>query len=56
MGFQEITVLNGQRQFVCYVHPAFARKLLKDHAAVVYSRSPFIIQVMSMAVLANKRK
>jgi hypothetical protein len=55
MGTFEITVLDANRQFVDYVHPGFARKLLKDGLALVYSKDPFIIQVKNRESLRIKR-
>jgi hypothetical protein len=41
---QEIMVLCINRQFLDYIHPALARKFLKDKSTSVFSRDPFIIQ------------
>lgn len=51
----EVIVLDAERQFVDYVHPAFARKLLKEQAASVYSKDPFVIQVKDRASLLIKK-
>lgn len=51
----EVIVLDAERQFVDYVHPAFARKLLKEQAASVYSKEPFVIQVKDRASLSPKK-
>jgi hypothetical protein len=44
MTIPEILVLDTNRQFVDYAHPAFVRKLLRAKMVSVYSQSPFIIQ------------
>lgn len=41
----EVLVLDSERRFLDYTHPATARKLLKEGKAVVYSRNPFAIQL-----------
>ncbi len=51
----EVIVLDSDRQFVDYVHPAFARKLIKEQAASVYSRDPFVIQVKNKDSLLIKK-
>lgn len=43
---KQVTVIDKDRQFLRYVHAAIARKLLVEGAAVVYSRDPFIIQIV----------
>lgn len=50
----EVIVLDLDRQFVDYIHPAFARKLIKEQAAVVFSREPFVIQVKNRESLLKK--
>lgn len=51
----EVIVLDAERQFVDYVHPAFARKLLREQAASVYSKEPFVIQVKNRSSLSVKK-
>lgn len=41
----EVIVLDSERRFLEYTHPATARRLLKDGNAVIYSRTPFAIQL-----------
>jgi hypothetical protein len=41
---KEIMVLDINCQFLDYIHPALARKVLKTELASVFSRDPFIIQ------------
>jgi len=41
---QEIMVLDVNRQFLDYIHPALARKVLKTKLVSVFSKEPFIIQ------------
>lgn len=47
---REVIVLDATRQFVRNVHPAIARRLIKDGAARVYSRDPFMIQIIDASV------
>jgi hypothetical protein len=42
---QNVTVLDSASRFLEYTHPAVARKLLKEGAAVVWSRVPFAIKL-----------
>lgn len=42
---QEVLVLDADRRFLEYTHPAVARRLLKEGEAIVYSRDPFAIQL-----------
>ncbi len=51
----EVIVLDPEKRFVDYVHPAFARKLIKDQLASVYSREPFVIQLKSKGSLLIKK-
>ncbi len=55
MRVSEVIVLDMERRFLDYVHPAFARRLIKDQAALVYSRDPFVIQVKSKDSLLIKK-
>lgn len=41
----EVIVLDSERRFLEYTHPATARRLLKDGNAVIYSKAPFAIQL-----------
>ena len=54
MKLQEITVLDAKNCFLDYIHPAFARKLLKERLASIYSKEPFIIKVADKSVLSSK--
>lgn len=40
-----VTVLNIKKQFIRYVHPAEARKLVSSGDAQVFSKSPFVIKM-----------
>ena len=40
-------VLDKERCFIDYVHPAVARRLIKDKLAMIYSKDPFVIQMVS---------
>jgi len=42
---KEVLVLDAERRFLEYTHPALARKLLKEGKASVYSKEPFAIQI-----------
>lgn len=42
---QTIIVLDDNKRFLEYVHPAIARKLLKDGKATIFSKEPFVIQI-----------
>ena len=42
----EVVVLNNKKQFVNYVHPAVARRMVTDGLAVVYAKDPFTIQLV----------
>lgn len=44
---EEVLVLDAERRFVAYIHPAAARRLLKEGKATVYSKVPFAIQIQS---------
>ena len=55
MRVSEVIVLDMERRFLDYVHPAFARRLIKDQAALVYSRDPFVIQVKNKDSLLIKK-
>ena len=45
MKSDEILVLDSEKRFLDYAHPAIARKLLKDGKALLYSKDPFAIQL-----------
>jgi hypothetical protein len=49
MFYTEIMVLDADNQFIDYVHPALARKLLNEKKALVYSKEPFVIQLDNVA-------
>lgn len=51
---ENVIVLDADKRFLEYTHPAAARKLLKEEKAIVYSREPFAIQ-LSRAVEAPDR-
>lgn len=46
MGHRFVTVLDANKQFIEYVHPALARKLIKDNYAKVFSTDPFTVQLL----------
>lgn len=52
----EVLVLDAERRFLDYTHPATARKLLKEGKAVVYSRAPFAIQLNKAVEAPNRIK
>lgn len=52
----EVIVLDSERRFLEYTHPAIARKLLKDGQAIVYSKSPFAIQLNKSVTNPNRVK
>lgn len=43
---KDVIVLDASKRFLEYTHPAKARQLIKEAKAVVYSRSPFAIQLL----------
>jgi hypothetical protein len=43
---KEVLVLDINKRFLNYVHPAVARRLIKDKVAIVYARQPFVIQIV----------
>jgi hypothetical protein len=43
---KEVLVLDKDKRFLSYCHPARARQLLRDGNAKVYSRVPFAIQLV----------
>lgn len=55
MRVADVVALDMNKQFLSYVHPAFARKLIKEQLASVYSRDPFVIQVKNKDSLLAKR-
>lgn len=53
---REVLVLDADRRFLEYTHPAVARKLIKDGQAVVYSRDPFAIQIKKSVESPDRRR
>lgn len=43
---KEVVVLDQERRFLRYIHPAVARRLLTEGQAVVHTREPFTIQLI----------
>jgi len=53
---QDILVLDQERRFLEYPHPAVARRLLKEGRATVYSKRPFAIQLNKSVVNLGKTR
>lgn len=53
---KEVLVLDANRCFLSYTHPAIARKLLRDGRAIIYSRDPFTIQMSNIIDAIHKEK
>lgn len=53
---KEVLVLDAERRFLGYAHPAMARRLLKDGKAIVYSREPFVIQMNKSVQALNAQE
>jgi hypothetical protein len=49
-----VIVLDAERRFLEYTHPAMARRLLKEGRAVVYSKNPFAIQIQRSVEAPNR--
>lgn len=53
---QEVVVVDSEKRFLEYTNPGMARKLLREHKAKVFSRSPFAIMLLRTVSVSTIRK